>query len=50
MFSCEISKIFQNTFLKEHIRWLLLYILYTHDVASNLRRNNGYNGIYKKDQ
>ena len=41
-----ISKIFKNNFFKKHLWWLLLYILYTHDVACNLsRRNNGYNGI-----
>ena len=51
VFFCEISKTFKNSFFKEHIRWLLLYISYTHDVACNMSRwNNGYNGIYKKDQ
>ena len=51
MFSCQISKILKNTFFKEHLRWLLLYILYTNDVTYNLSRwNNGYNSIYKKDQ
>ena len=50
-FSCQISKMFNNTFFKEHLRWLLLYILYTHDVTCNLSRwNHGYNGNYKKDQ
>ena len=49
--SCQISKIFKNTFLKEHLRSQLLYILYTHDITCNLSRwNNGYNGNYKKDQ
>ena len=24
VFSCEFCKVFQNTFLKEHLRWLLL--------------------------
>ena len=38
-------------FFKEHLRWLLLYILYTHDVTCNLSWwNKGYNCIYKKDQ
>ena len=28
-----------------------VHIAHTHDVTCNLsRRNNGYNGIYKKDQ
>ena len=49
--SCQISKIFKNTFLKEHLRSQLLYILYTHDITCNLSRwNNGYNGNYKKDK
>ena len=38
MLSCEISKIFKNIFFKEHFRWLLLYILYIHDVSCNLSR------------
>ena len=51
MFFCQISKIFKNIFFKEHLRWLLLYILYTHDVTCNRSRwNNGYNGNYKKDE
>ena len=49
--SCQISKIFKNNFFKEHLRWLLRYILYTHGVICNLSRwNNGCNGNYKKDQ
>ena len=44
------SQIFKNTFAKEHLRWLLLYMLYTHDVTWNLSRwNNGCNGNYKKN-
>ena len=38
VFFCEISKTFKNSFFKEHIRWLLLYISYTHDVACNMSR------------
>ena len=42
VFSCEISKIFKNTFFKNTFKeqhwWLLLYILYTHDVTFNLSR------------
>ena len=51
-FFFQISKIFKNTFFKEHLQWLLLYILYTHDVTCNRSRwNNGYNnGNYKKDE
>ena len=33
--SCQISKIFKNTFLKEHLRSQLLYILYTHDIMQS---------------
>ena len=51
VFLCQVSKTFKNTFFKEHLRWLLLYILYTHDVTCNQSRwNNGYNGNYKKDE
>ena len=38
VFSCEISKIFKNIFIKEHLPWLFLYMLYTHDVTFNLNR------------
>ena len=51
MFFCQISKILKNTFFKKHLRWLFLYILYTHDVTCNRSRwNNGYNNNYKKDK
>ena len=51
LFSCQISTIFKNTFFKEHLWSLLLYILYTHDVTCIVSRwNNGCNGNYKKDQ
>ena len=49
--SCQISKIFKNNFFKEHLGWLLRYMLYTHGVTCNLSRwNNRYNGNYKKDK
>ena len=50
-FSARLAKFLKRTFFKEHLGWLLLYILYPHDVTCSLSRwNNGYNGIYKKDQ
>ena len=49
-FSVKLAKSLRTHFFKEHLRWLLLYILYTHDIICNLSRwNNGYN-ISKKDQ
>ena len=48
-FPVKLAKFLRTPFFKEHLRWLLLYILYTHDVISNLSRwNKGYNDIYKK--
>ena len=50
-FPVKFAKFLRTPFFKEHLRWLLLYILYTHDVTCNLSRwNNRYNDIYKKDQ
>ena len=47
----KLAKILRTPFFKEHLQWLLLYILYKHDVTCNLSRwNNGYHDIYKKDQ
>ena len=35
MFSCEYCKIFKNSFLMEHLRWLLLNVLHRKDVPKN---------------
>ena len=50
-FPAKLAKFLRTPFFKEDLRWLLLYMLYTHDVTCNLSRwNKGYNDIYKKDQ
>ena len=37
--------------IEKNMKKLLNYMLYTHDVTSNMSRwNNGSNDIYKKDQ
>ena len=46
-FPVKLAKSLRTPFFKKHRRWLLLYILYTHDITYNLSR---YNDIYKKDQ
>ena len=37
-FPVKLAKFLRTPFLKEHLRWLLLYMLYTHDVTWNLSR------------
>ena len=50
-FPVKLVTFLRTLFFKEHLQWLLLCILYIHDVIHNLsRRNKGYNDIYKKDQ
>ena len=47
-FLVKLAKFLRTPFFKEHLRLLLLDILYTHDVTCNLSRgNNEYNDTKK---
>ena len=35
-FPVKLAKFLRKPFLKEHLQWLLLYILYTHDVITDI--------------
>ena len=50
-FPAKLAKFLRTPFFKKDLRWLLLYILYKHDLTCYLSRwNKGYNDIYKKDK
>ena len=38
LFLAKLTKFLRTSFFKEHLRWLLLYILYRHDITCNLSR------------